>query len=108
MFYVKHYNNSGGYPAQCKPRKGGHDSAQSQRILTLLIIWGRRVKMDMDAIVSLFSNLAVPVACLIATFYLWNKEREDHKQEQKELTEAIANNTLVMQKLVDKLDKDVN
>ena len=45
---------------------------------------------------------------LIATFYLWNKEREDHKQEQKELTEAIANNTLVMQKLVDKLDKDVN
>jgi len=62
--------------------------------------------MDMDAIVSLFSNLAVPVACLIATFYLWNKEREDHKQEQKELTEAIANNTLVMQKLVDKLGGD--
>ena len=55
-----------------------------------------------------FSNLAVPVACLIATFYLWNKEREDHNQEQKELTGAIANNTLVMQKLVDKLDKDVN
>ena len=48
----------------------------------------------MEGIVSLFSNLAVPVACLIATFYLWNKEREDHKQEQKELTEAIANNTL--------------
>ena len=62
--------------------------------------------INMDAIVSLFSNLAVPVACLIATFYLWNKEREDHKQEQKELTEAIANNTLVMQKLVDKLDKN--
>lgn len=57
----------------------------------------------MDAIVSLFSNLAVPVACLIVTFYLWNKEREDHKAEQKELTQAIANNTLVMQKLVDKL-----
>ena len=57
----------------------------------------------MDAIVSLFSNLAVPVACLIVTFYLWNKEREDHKAEQKELTQAIANNTIVMQKLVDKL-----
>lgn len=62
--------------------------------------------MDMEGITSLFSNLAVPVACLIATFYLWNKEREDHKAEQKELTEAIANNTLVMQKLVDKLDKE--
>ena len=73
-----------------------------------LMLVERRINMEMDAIVSLFSNLAVPVACLIATFYLWNKEREDHKQEQKELTEAIANNTLVMQKLVDKLDKDVN
>ena len=59
--------------------------------------------MDMDAIVSLFSNLAVPVACLIATFYLWNKEREDHKTEQKELSEAVNNNTLVIQKLLDKM-----
>ena len=60
----------------------------------------------MQEIAELFSNLAVPVACLVATFYLWNKEREDHKQEQKELTEAIANNTLVMQKLVDKLGRE--
>ena len=58
--------------------------------------------MDLDAIVSLFSNLAVPVACLIATFWLWNKEREDHKQEQKELTEAVNNNTLAINKLIDK------
>lgn len=73
--------------------------------------------MEMDAIVSIFSNLAVPVACLVATFFLWNKEREDHKTEQKELadairssnkelTEAISNNTLVVQKLVDKMDKE--
>lgn len=55
-------------------------------------------------IVDIFSNLAVPVACLICTFWLWNKEREDHKTEQKELTAAIANNTLVIQKLVDRMD----
>lgn len=60
----------------------------------------------MQEIADLFSNLAVPVACLVATFYLWNKEREDHKQEQKELAEAVANNTLVMQKLIDKLGKE--
>ena len=57
----------------------------------------------MDWIVSLFSNLAVPVACLVATFYLWNKEREDHKEETKQLSDAINNNTIVMQKLVVKL-----
>ena len=62
--------------------------------------------MVVDVIVNLFSNLAVPVACLIATFYLWNKEREDHKTEQKELSDAIHNNTLVIQKLIDKLDGD--
>ena len=60
--------------------------------------------MEMDAIVGLFSNLAVPVACLVATFWLWNKEREDHKSEQKELSEAIHNNTVVIQKLIDKLE----
>ena len=59
--------------------------------------------MDIEAISNLFSNLAVPIACLIATFYLWNKEREDHKAEQKELSNAIQNNTIFMQKLVDKL-----
>ena len=60
----------------------------------------------MQEIVDIFSNLAVPVACLVATFWLWNKEREDHKQEQKELAEAVANNTLVMQKLIDKLTRE--
>lgn len=57
----------------------------------------------MEEIVNIFSNLAVPVACLIVTFWLWNKEREDHKAEQKELTQAISNNTLVIQKLIDKM-----
>ena len=57
----------------------------------------------MEEIVNIFSNLAVPVACLIVTFWLWNKEREDHKAEQKELTQAVSNNTLVIQKLIDKM-----
>ena len=61
--------------------------------------------MDIQAVTELFSNLAVPVACLVATFWLWNKEREDHKAENKELTQAIQNNTLIMQKLVDKLEE---
>lgn len=62
--------------------------------------------MDVEVITNLFSNLAVPVACLIATFWLWNKERDDHKAESKELTQAIQNNTLVVQKLVDKLAEE--
>ena len=59
-----------------------------------------------ETISGLFSNLAVPVACLIATFWLWNKEREDHKAEQKELADAIRNNTVVIQKLVDRMARE--
>lgn len=56
----------------------------------------------MTEIINMFSNLAVPVACLCACFYLWNKEREDHKAESEKITEAIHNNTIVIQKLIDK------
>ena len=58
----------------------------------------------MEAFVEIFSNLAVPVACLVATFWLWNREREDHKTEMKDVTQAVQNNTLVVQKLLDKLE----
>lgn len=58
----------------------------------------------MQDIIAVFQNLGIPVACLIATFWLWNKEREEHKEAENKMVEAIHNNTLVMQKLIDKLD----
>lgn len=54
----------------------------------------------MENIVSLFTNLSVPVACLVATFWLWNKEREEHKSEMDKVTEALNNNTLALEKLI--------
>lgn len=62
--------------------------------------------MSVTEIVELFSNLAVPVACLVATFWLWNKEREDHKTEMHEVSTAVQNNTVVLQRLLDKLEGD--
>ena len=62
--------------------------------------------MDVEVITNLFSNLAVPVACLVATFWLWNKEREDHKAESDKWVEAIHNNTMVMEKLLERLDRE--
>lgn len=77
--------------------------------------------MDANQIVLLISNLGFPIVIAILLFgYL--KKREDahdeerkaeteaHKQEQEQhkeeidkLSEAVNNNTLVMQKLIDKL-----
>lgn len=62
--------------------------------------------MDFGAIIDVFSQVGVPIACLVVTFSLWNKEREDHKQEMKEVTQTITQNTLAIQKLTDKLDKE--
>ena len=60
----------------------------------------------MEVFVEVFSQLGVPVGCLIATFWLWNKEREEHKTMEQEISKAIQNNTLALQKLTDKIDME--
>ena len=60
--------------------------------------------MDVTAIIQIVSNLGVPVACLVAMFWMLNIEREDHKLESEKFVEAINNNTVVMTKLAEKLE----
>lgn len=81
-----------------------------------------------EVITTLISQLGFPVAMCIILFYSLNQERKDHRVseetinqsivelretftqtihgQQEKMTEAINNNTLVMQRLVDKLDKE--
>ena len=60
--------------------------------------------MDINAIASFISQLGVPVALLIAMFWLLDKERSDHKDEMKNLTTAINNNTIALTKLIERMD----
>ena len=60
--------------------------------------------MDISVFTQLIGNVGVPVACLCAVFYLWNRETESHKEEMINLTKALNDNTLVIQKLLDKLE----
>lgn len=64
--------------------------------------WGG--KMDYSAVSQVISNIGFPIFCVLAMFTLWNKEREDHKAESDKWVEAIHNNTLVMEKLLERLD----
>ena len=59
--------------------------------------------MDVNSFMQLFSNLGIPVACLCVTFYLWYTETQNHKEEMKNMVSAINNNTLILQRLLDKL-----
>ena len=64
--------------------------------------------MEISDIVTLITNVGFPIACTCALFYFWNKEREEHRVEISELKDAINNNTIVMQHLMDKLGGDGN
>lgn len=60
--------------------------------------------MDAQAIMSAISTLGFPIVVAIALFWKMNQQDQDHKEEMGKVTEAINNNTLTMQKLLDKLD----
>ena len=55
--------------------------------------------MDVNIFTQIITNLGFPIACVIALFWSWSKEREDHKEEMKSMTEALNNNTQALIKL---------
>lgn len=54
-------------------------------------------------------NLGFPIVVALVAMWYINRQQESHKEEVSKLSEAINNNTLVMQQLIDKLEgkKDV-
>ena len=64
--------------------------------------------MDITTVTQFVSTLGFPIAVCLICFWYINKREEQHKEEVTELAKAINNNTIVMQKLVDKLDGDPN
>ena len=64
-----------------------------------MVVWS----VDINAFISIIQTIGFPIACVIAMFYYWNKEREDHKAEIDSMKEALNNNTLVLQSIRDHL-----
>lgn len=62
--------------------------------------------MDTSTIVQLISSLGFPIACCIAMFWQNNKLNESHKEEVSKLNEAINNNTIALNHIIDKLGGD--
>ena len=80
----------------------------------------------MQEIITLIQTIGFPIACAVAMFLMLNNEQKAHKEESQQLTstitdlkisfsdainqqksdmvEAINNNTLVIQKLIDKME----
>ena len=82
--------------------------------------------MDMSAFIQLIQGVGFPIACAVAMFIMLNKEQKEHKEETAQISQTITdlkekfaesindqktdmvaalnNNTLVLQKLLDKLE----
>ena len=82
----------------------------------------------MNDFITIIQSVGFPIAVAVAMFIMLQNEQKNHKTESEHITvtmnrlemsfnnaiheqesniaEAINNNTLVIQKLIDKLDKD--
>lgn len=64
--------------------------------------------MDTNAIVQVISSLGFPIACCIAMFWQNNRLNESHQEEITKLNEAINNNTIALNHLIDKIGGSIN
>lgn len=82
----------------------------------------------MQDVITIIQTVGFPIACAVAMFLMLQNEQKAHREESEKMTEtitdlklsfsdairdqesnitaAINNNTLVIQKLLDKMDKD--
>lgn len=82
----------------------------------------------MQDVITVIQTVGFPIACAVAMFMMLQQEQKAHREESEKLTqtitdlkvsfsdaihdqenniaEAINNNTIVIQKLIDKLDKE--
>ena len=64
--------------------------------------------MDANSLTNIVGTLGFPVVMCLMFFKYIKQMTEQHKQEVKELSEAVNNNTLVMQQLIDKLEANLS
>lgn len=57
--------------------------------------------MDVGTITQIVSTVGFPIAMCVALFWEIKEISDKHKEETEKFTEALNNNTLVLQKLCD-------
>lgn len=62
--------------------------------------------MDTAQIVQIISSLGFPIVMCAALFWYMIQQREEHTEEINKMSDALNNNTLALQKLLDELERD--
>lgn len=61
--------------------------------------------MDIAMIGEFINQYGFPIVCCGVLFYLNYKQQQRHKEESDKWTEALNNNTKVMERLVERLEQ---
>mgnify|MGYP007038494748 CR=1 FL=1 len=59
--------------------------------------------MNANDIMTAISTLGFPIVMCAALFWKMNRQDEEHKKEMDKVSEALNNNTLALQHMVDVL-----
>ena len=61
--------------------------------------------MEFETILQAISTIGFPVVVALVCMWYVKKQNDQHKEETDSLAEAVRNNTLVLQRLVDRIDR---
>lgn len=57
-----------------------------------------------QTVISAISSLGFPIVCCLIVLYMYWKSDQKHKAEVDKLSEAVQNNTIVMEKILERLE----
>lgn len=60
--------------------------------------------MDLTGVLQFIQGIGFPAACVLIMFKQLDEERTAHKEEMRQMTEALNNNTVVLTALKQRLD----
>lgn len=64
--------------------------------------------MDLTAVTNLISTIGFPIAISLVLMWYIMKLNDNHSNEVKALTNALNNNTVILQRVCDKLDLELD
>lgn len=64
--------------------------------------------MDLSVVTNLISTIGFPITMALVLMYYIMKLNDSHSNEVKALTNALNNNTVILQRVCDKLDLELD
>lgn len=64
--------------------------------------------MDINAIFQGIGSVGFPIVACCAIFYLMEKQGTQHKDEMDKMTDALNNNTVVLNRILERLEGGSN